>query len=167
MLNDNLQTKICKTCGRELPLEEFPNFFGRVSRNCKCCSLEKRIEKRKQQTLETYEEDDTLKIKRVYKHIKKFQILTKKVSGIAHLSQFEKFVRLLDYKHTWVSNYGRIIIQNDDGTYELLNSLNVSSPRYCFTRLSKEVCVSKISSRLKISLSLSLEISNSDPSVSR
>lgn len=120
MLNDNIQTKICKTCGRELPLEEFPNFFGRVSRNCKCCSLEKRIEKRKQHTLEKYEKDDTLKIKRVYKHIKKFQILTKKVSGIAHLSQFEKFVRLLDYKHTWVSNYGRIIIQNDDGTYELL-----------------------------------------------
>ena len=45
------------------------------------------------------------------------------------------------------------------------NSLNVSVPRYCSTILLKDSRVSKISSKLKISLSLYLEIFSSDAKV--
>lgn len=35
------ETKVCKVCGRELPLEEFPTYGKGYKATCKCCLRQK------------------------------------------------------------------------------------------------------------------------------
>lgn len=111
MINDNNKTKICKKCGRELPLER----FGVVNRIytkyvCKDCFNEEMREKRHRQRIaddiETYYKDTSMQIQRKYKDIHPSRILTKAVSGINYIARGEKFISLLDYKSAWISSYG-------------------------------------------------------------
>lgn len=143
MINDNNKTKICKKCGRELPLER----FGVVNRIytkyvCKDCFNEEMREKRHRQRIaddiETYYKDTSMQIQRKYKDIHPSRILTKAVSGINYIARGEKFVSLLDYKSAWVSSYGRIIIKDKEG-YKLLKGSYSRKDKELYYTLDKNV----------------------------
>lgn len=103
----NNETKICKKCGRELPLSKYSKIYGKAwSVTCKDCIIDTRTKKYYENGLTLYNTDKSMRTKRNYKTIHKSRILTKAVSGIAHIAKDERFVRLLDYKDTWISNYG-------------------------------------------------------------
>lgn len=135
MLNDNKETKICKKCGRELPLDRFKSRYNYIYCVCKECFNEDMREKRYQQRLldglEIYHKDKSMKIQRKYKKPYHFQILYRSESGIKNIARDEVFVRLLDYKSAWVSNYGRVIQKLEDGTYQLAKGV--------YTRATKEL----------------------------
>lgn len=119
-IKSNNQTKICKSCGRELPLSEFILVYGKNHTNtCKECASKKREQTYYEKGLQQYLSDDSMHIKRQYKKINKDRILRKKVSGIDFCAKDEKFVKLLYYKDAWISNYGRCIIY-ENGEYKLL-----------------------------------------------
>ena len=124
MLNAiNEETKICKSCGRDLPLDEFVKVYGKsYSNECKKCHGEKRRETKFNNKLENGEitEEDFVVIKRSYKKIPNERVLRKSVSGIPHITRDEKFVKLFDYKDSWISNYGRLIVRDDAGVYHLV-----------------------------------------------
>lgn len=123
-INENVKTKVCKCCGRELPLSEFTLMYGKNHTNtCKECVNRKQRDSRKKSNykkgLLQYLADDSMHIKHQYKEINGNRILRKKVSGIKHCTRDEKFVKLFYYKDTWISNYGRCIVL-EDGEYRLL-----------------------------------------------
>lgn len=123
-INENVKTKVCKCCGRELPLSEFTLMYGKNHTNtCKECVNKKQRDSRKKSNykkgLQQYLADDSMHIKHQYKEINGNRILKKKVSGIKHCTRDEKFVKLFYYKDTWISNYGRCIVL-EDGEYKLL-----------------------------------------------
>ena len=118
------ETKICKCCGRELPLSSFAKSGKKYTRKiCKSCENKQRRKKREDNKfsngIEQYLSDDSMHIQRQYKKINKDRILRKKASGIDFCAKDEKFVKLLYYKDAWISNYGRCIIF-DDGEYRVL-----------------------------------------------
>ena len=133
--NNNKETKICKKCGRELPLDKFIIKQSYIYGVCKDCYNESRREKRYQQRLsdsiEIYHKDKSMKIKRKYKKPYHFQILYRSESGIPNIAKDEVFVRLFDYKSAWTSNYGRIIQRLNDGTYQLVKGV--------YSRATKEL----------------------------
>lgn len=114
------ETKICKHCGRKLPVSEFARRGGKV---CKSCynrqDREKRAEEKKIRGIELYLSDDSMHIHRRYKKINRSRTLKKNVSGIDFCARDERFVKLLYYKDAWISNYRRVIVY-EDGQYKLL-----------------------------------------------
>ena len=131
----NNTAKICKKCGRELPLDKFGINHNYTRSMCKECFNEGMREKRYQQRLsdgiETYHKDKSMKIQRKYKKPYHFQILYRSESGIDTIAKDEVFVRLFDYKSVWTSNYGRIIQRLNDGTYQLVKGV--------YSRATKEL----------------------------
>ena len=123
-IKNNNETKICKCCGRELPLSSFAKSGKKYTRKiCKSCENKQRREKREDNRfsngIEQYLSDDSMHIQRQYKKINQDRILRKKISGIDFCAKDEKFVKFMYYKDAWISNYGRCIII-DDGEYKLL-----------------------------------------------
>ena len=119
-INENVKTKVCKCCGRELPLSEFTFIYGKNHTNtCKACVNKKREQTYYEKGLQQYLSDDSMHIQRQYKKINKDRILRKKISGIDFCAKDEKFVKLLYYKDAWISNYGRCIVF-EDSEYKLL-----------------------------------------------
>ena len=68
MISDNKETKICKKCGRELPLDKFKSSHDYIWCICKECynkgMREKRHQQRLSDELETYHKDKSMKIQR-------------------------------------------------------------------------------------------------------
>lgn len=125
ILNNNgkEEKKKCKSCGRELPLEEFIKLYGvNYSNICKKCHSQKASETKFYNKLESGKiaEKDFVVVERRYKKIDTERVLRKSVSGISHIARDEKFVKLLDYRDSWISNYGRLIVKNDMGAYQLV-----------------------------------------------
>lgn len=123
-IKSNNETKICKCCGRELPLSEFNFMYGKNYANtCKECVTKKQQDSRKkanyEKGLQQYLSDDSMHIKRQYKKINQDRILRKKISEIDFCAKDEKIVRLMYYKDAWISNYGRCIVY-ENGEYKLL-----------------------------------------------
>ena len=123
-IKSNNETKICKCCGRELPISSFAKSGKKYTRKiCKSCENKQRREKREDNRfsngIEQYLSDDSMHIQRQYKKINKDRILRKKISGIDFCAKDEKFVRLMYYKDAWISNYGRCIVY-ENGEYRLL-----------------------------------------------
>ena len=123
-IKNNNETKICKCCGRELPLSSFAkNGKNHIRKICKSCMNKQRREKnaedRMNNRIARYLSDDSMHIQRQYKKINQDRILRKKISGIDFCAKDEKFVKFMYYKDAWISNYGRCIII-DDGEYKLL-----------------------------------------------
>ena len=61
----HMKTKVCKTCGRELPIEDFATYKGAPTSICKDCkkkSLSEAGKKRHAKTTESAAEKDTAKI---------------------------------------------------------------------------------------------------------
>lgn len=127
--------KICKKCGRELPIDKFGINHNYTRSMCKECFNEGMREKRYQQRLsdgiKIYHKDKSMKIQRKYKKPYHFQILYRSESGIDTIAKDEVFVRLFDYKSVWTSNYGRIIQRLNDGTYQLVKGV--------YSRATKEL----------------------------
>jgi len=120
-------TKICKKCGRILPIEKFrlvkgqfhnPYYLG----HCKECEYKYQRGYLEDKNKIKFADDLEILIERKYKNIKKERMLDISDTGIIPIGTDEIFVRLMDYKNTWLSNYGRVI-RYSDGKYSLLKGI--------------------------------------------
>lgn len=141
------ETKICKKCGRILPIEKFRLVKGQFQNpyykgECKDCEKEYRKEYDIKQQEKEFSFSDDLKIivKRKFKEIDKARILDISGSGIDIILQGtdEIFVKLMDYKNTWLSNYGQVIRYSEgrynllQGTYDSYDVLRYTVPKNVF-----------------------------------
>lgn len=103
----NIEERIkkCKVCGEDLPIEKMRH----KERVCKQCYNRLRREERKEKQIKEFMTDKSMKIHRKYKEVRPERILSLEVSGIMPTKEDEVFVRLLDYRYTWISNYGRAV----------------------------------------------------------
>lgn len=120
-MSTEVETRICKVCGEELPIEKFQENRPKDKKpyrisTCNKCRYLQKIERLNKLT-------DTIEIilDRRYKPIKPERILDKDlISHIDLVAEDEIFVRLMDYKDVWISNYGRAIHLYADGEYRLM-----------------------------------------------
>ena len=103
-MNKLKETKTCSKCGRELPLERFSGDKGW----CKNCMSFYSSQVRGFAT-----EENMVKIERLYKEPIPIRILDTKQANIELISPDECFVRLINYKNAWISNYGRPLEYNN------------------------------------------------------
>ncbi len=117
-------TKICNKCGRILPIEKFrlvrgqfynPYYLGQ----CKECEYKYQREYLEKKNEVKFSDNMEMLIQRHYKGIKPERILDISNLNIIPLGTDEIFVKLMDYKNTWLSNYGRVI-RYSDSKYNLL-----------------------------------------------
>lgn len=136
-------TQVCKWCGRELPIDKFKSKQSYTNNVCKDCyngdRREKRYRQRLSDELEKYNNGELVKIRRKYKKPYHFQILYRAESGIDNIAKDEVFVRLFDYKSVWISNYGRLIQQMDDGTYQLVKGVRSRTTKELTYTLDRNV----------------------------
>lgn len=66
-------------------------------------------EKRYKKNIQAFIADESVKIPRKYKALRQEWILPPTVSGIIPIHDDEVFIRLLDYRYAWISNYGRAV----------------------------------------------------------
>lgn len=118
------QTKICKKCGRILPIEKFrlvkgqfhnPYYLG----HCKECEYKYQRGYLEEKNKIEFADNIEMLIERHYKEIKPERILDISKLDIIPLGTDEVFVKLMDYKNSWLSNYGRVI-RLSNGKYNLL-----------------------------------------------
>lgn len=126
------ETKECKVCGRELTLDRFelmnphsekPYYLG-TCKSCRYQYMRKRIEEKKEVKLA-----DNIKIlvHRAYKKINPERILDLSLTNIKPLAADEMFVKLMDYKDIWLSNYGRVARYiHESKEYKLLKGSETS-----------------------------------------
>ena len=120
----NEETKICKKCGRILPMESFRLVKGQFNNpyylgQCKECEYKSQREYLEKKNRIEFPEDLEILIQRRYKDIKPERILDISNANVVPLDTDETFIRLMDYKDTWLSNYGRVV-RLSDGRYDLL-----------------------------------------------
>lgn len=133
------ETKICKVCGEELPIEKFslnkpshcePYRLG----TCNKCRYMQKIAR-----LIKLSDRIEIILDRRYKDIKQERILDKSlIPHIDLVGDDEYFVRLMEYKDLWISNYGRAIHLYQNGEYRLLKAKDHYGLCY---RVRKEVYV--------------------------
>lgn len=104
-MNELKETKICSKCGRELPLERFPQKGGTWCKNC--------ISFYSSELRGFVTEENIVKIERLYKEPISERILDTEQAGIELINFDECFVRLINYKNAWISNYGRPLEYNN------------------------------------------------------
>lgn len=124
MNTEATQTKICKKCGRILPIEKFRLVKGQFHNpyylnQCKECEYKYQRAYLEEKNKIEFSDDLEILIQRQYKEIKKERILDISNIDIIPLGTDEIFVKLMDYKNTWLSNYGRVI-RYSYGKYNLL-----------------------------------------------
>ena len=115
------ETRICKVCGEELPIDKFQENRPKDKKTyrigtCNKCRYLQKIERLNKLT-------DRIEIilDRRFKTIKPERILDKDlISHIDLVSEDEIFVKLMDYKDIWISNYGRAIHLYTDDEYKLM-----------------------------------------------
>lgn len=121
---ENLETKICKKCGRILSVDKFRMVKGQFHNpyylgHCKECEYKYQREYLEEKNKMVFSDNMEMLIQRHYKGIKPERILDISNLKIIPLGTDEVFVKLMDYKDTWLSNYGRVI-RFSDGKYNLL-----------------------------------------------
>lgn len=138
------QTKICKKCERLLPIEKFRLKKGQIFQNpyysghCKDCENEydKEYRAKKRQKEYTFSDNSEIVSERKFKKINKERILDISSTGldVILLGTDEIFVKLMDYKDTWLSNYGQAITKSW-GKYNLMQgSYHNGKLRYTFRK---------------------------------
>lgn len=117
-------TKVCNKCGRELPIEKFRLMNKNKTKpyrlgQCKGCEheLHRKYIKDKQQI--RFSKNLEIMIHRTYKYIKPERILDLSITKTLPIGTDEQFVKLMDCKNYWLSNYGRMI-HYINGEYALL-----------------------------------------------
>lgn len=119
------QTKICSKCGRILPIEKYRLVRGQFHNpyylnQCKECEYKHQRQYLDEKNKIKFSDNLEILIGRQYKNIKKERILDISGIDIIPLGTDETFVKLIDYKNTWLSNYGRVI-RYSYGKYNLLH----------------------------------------------
>lgn len=122
--NKEYETKICKKCGRILPIEKFRLVKGQFYNpyylsQCKECEYKHQRKYLEEKNKIKFSDDLEILIQRQYKNIKKERILDISNIDIIPLGTDEVFVKLMDYKNAWLSNYGRVI-RYSNGKYNLM-----------------------------------------------
>lgn len=125
------EIKVCNKCGRELPLSKFrlvkSQFYKPYYLNkCKECEYKYQRQHLEEKNKIIFSDDLEILIRRQYKEIKPERILDISNMNIIPLGTDEIFVKLMDYKNIWLSNYGRVI-RYSDGKYNLLQGSYDSS----------------------------------------
>lgn len=124
MSTEVTQTKICKKCGRILPIERFRLVKGQFYNpyylsQCKECEYKYQRKYLEEKNKIEFPDNLEMLIHRHYKDNKPERILDISKFKFIPLGTDETFVKLMDYKNTWLSNYGRVI-RYSDGKYNLL-----------------------------------------------
>ena len=136
-------TKVCNKCGKLLPIEKFrivrgqfhnPYYLGQ----CKECEYKYQRKYLEEKNEIEFSDDLEILIERKYKTIKPERILDISSLNIIPLGTDEIFVRLMDYKDTWLSNYGRVMRYSYgkysliQGSYDNYGALRYSLPKNVF-----------------------------------
>ena len=124
MKSETIQTKICKKCGRILPIEKFRLVKGQFNNpyyqnQCKECEYISQREYLKVKNKVDFPDTMEMLIQRHYKDIISVRVLDISEIDIIPLGIDEIFVKLMEYKNAWLSNYGRVV-RYSDGKYNLL-----------------------------------------------
>ena len=114
MCNKETEVKICKVCGKELSLDRFelmkPNsnhpYRLNTCKDCRYKYMRNLIEKKQDVKLS---DDIEILVHRAYKKINPERILDLSIADIQPIAIDEMFVKLMDYKDIWLSNYGRAV----------------------------------------------------------
>lgn len=127
--------KMCKQCGRLLPIEKFRLSTGEFGNpyyrgHCRECEskYEQEHKENKREKEFMFSDDLEMITQRKYKEINKARILDVSKIGIdiVLLGTDEIFVKLMDYKDTWLSNYGQVI-RRSYGKYNLLKGTYINN----------------------------------------
>lgn len=126
--NDKIQcdnTKKCKRCGNTLPIERFRIKTGAFknpyySGICNSCEVDYAREHKEKLNTITFPDNVDIFFEREYKKIHPARILDISDLDIIPLGTDEIFVQMIDYRNTYISNYGRMIRCSYE-KYELLN----------------------------------------------
>lgn len=110
----NKEVRVCNKCGRELPIERFelmkPDsnkpYRLNTCKDCRYKYIRERIEKRREVKVS---DDVQILIHRSYKKIHPARILDLSKTDIQPVGEDEIFVKLMDFKDIWLSNYGRAV----------------------------------------------------------
>lgn len=110
----NLETRICNKCGRVLPISSFRLMDNKVSApyyrgDCKKCECEYKRKYNEKKRKIKFSKNLEILINRQYKEINPERILEPATINIIPIGSDEVFVRLMDYRDYWISNYGRMI----------------------------------------------------------
>lgn len=131
------ETKICNKCGRDLPADKFRLVKGQFHnpyylKQCKECEYKFKREYLMRNNEIVFSDNMELLVDIKYKNIIPQRILDTSNLNIDLLGVDEIFVKLMDYKDTWLSNYGRIVrLTNNqnkllEGSYDSNNQLKYS-----------------------------------------
>ena len=124
MNNNYNKVRVCTKCGKILPISKF-RFMKRNSSNsyflgqCRDCEYKKQREYLEEKNKITFSNNLEYLIDIKYKKIKQERILDLDKVGILPIGTDEIFVKLMDYKGYFLSNYGRCI-HYVNGQYNLL-----------------------------------------------
>lgn len=123
-VTENIETKTCKKCGRILPADRFRMVKGQFHNpyylsQCKECEYKYQREYLEKKNRIEFSGHMEMLIQRHYKDIKPERILDISDLKIIPLGTDEVFVKLMDYRNSWLSNYGRVI-RFSNGKYNLL-----------------------------------------------
>ena len=103
------------------------------------CVKQERMTKCYEDGLELYKNDKSMWAVRKYKEIARNRILPRKSLDFPLLARNEKFVRLLDYKQTWISTHGRCVVKAGNDSYKLLQGVPESETGELTYTLEKNV----------------------------
>lgn len=118
MNDSNIEIRVCKTCGKEIPLHrikiKYRNGKRYFSHTCKDCYNSSVRQARRNKNIQKFIADESMKIQRHYKQIRPERVFPMEQYGITPAATDEVFVKLLDYKEAWISNYGRVLTRYGD-----------------------------------------------------
>lgn len=109
-----LGTKVCSKCGRELPINKYRFVSSKVSSayylgQCRECEYKQHKAYVENKRKIKINDDIEILIHRKYKEINPDRVLDLTKTKILPLGTDEQFVKMMDYKDYWISNYGRMI----------------------------------------------------------
>ncbi len=109
-----MERKICNKCNIELPVTEFRLLRGQFHNpyylgQCKECEYKYQKQYLKDKDTIKFSDDLDMIINIHYREIKQERLLDLDVTEICPIADDEIFVKLMDYKETYISNYGRVI----------------------------------------------------------
>ncbi len=121
---ESIETKICKKCGRILPVDKFRIVKGQFHNpyylsQCKECEYKYQRAYLEKKNRIQFPDNMEMLIQRHYKDISPERILDITKLNIIPLGTDEMFVKVMDYKNMWLSNYGRVV-RYSNGKYNLL-----------------------------------------------
>ncbi len=119
-----LTVKVCDKCRNELPLTEFrfmnsKKWTSYYRGQCKKCKYEYQKKYLENKRKIKFSDSMEILIHRQFKVTKPELILDLSIMKILPVGTDEQFVKMMDYKNYWISNYGRMI-HYINGEYALL-----------------------------------------------